>query len=180
MGIWLLIMTATRLYFCPDCRSVSINEDLCSSCGLLRSDQSDRYIERLLETIFSTDPTRVGMAIDILTKWLHEPRTIVPLLHLAQSNVDIHRIVMAVRGLGWLGDPEAIPTLSALLSDQEKSFFVRINAAHSLGQIGDEFAEPILRQATTDKRSGVAQAATKALEDIAMSKRNLADSRNTS
>jgi hypothetical protein len=159
-----------RLYFCPECRSTSASEDWCPSCGLLRNSQAKKYVEKLLETILSPDPTRVGMAIDVLTKWLHEPRTIVPLVLLLEGDVDSHRFVMAARGLGWLGDRAAIPALRLLLFDPAKPFMARVAAAQALGQLGGQTAKLALQQATTDERSSVAQAAVQALTDMARSK----------
>lgn len=152
-----------RLYYCPECRSASANEDQCPSCGLLRSSQAETYVEKLLETVLSSDPTRVGMAIDVLTKWLHEPRAITPLLLLLQSDVDTYRMVMAARGLGWLGDRTSSPALVNLLLDHTKPFVARIAAAQALGQLGGEPTETALRQATSDQRPSVAQAAAQVL-----------------
>jgi HEAT repeat protein len=107
------------------------------------------------------------MAIDVLTKWLHEPRTITPLLLLLQGDVDAHRLVMAARGLGWLGNRAAIPALITLLLDQARPFVARVAAAQALGQFGGESAKFALQQATADERPSVAHAAILALKELA-------------
>jgi HEAT repeat protein len=106
------------------------------------------------------------MAIDVLTKWLHEPRALVPLLWLAQSNADAHRLMMAARGLGWLGDRTAAPTLARLLRDPQQSFVVRVAAAQSLGLLGGALAKEALEKALADARPSVVRAAAEALERI--------------
>jgi HEAT repeat protein len=132
-------------------------------CELQRIGKAETYVEKLMETVFSPDPTRVGMAIDVLVDWLHEPRAVTPLLMLLQADVDVHRLVMAARGLGGLGDRAAIPLLSRLLSDPTKPFVARIAAAKSLGQLGGATAETALRLAANDERPSVAQAVRQAL-----------------
>lgn len=159
-----------ELFFCPRCRYPSTAEDVCPRCNLPRNTGAVTYAEKLMETVISADPSRVGMAIDVLTKWLHEPRTIVPLLFLLQGDVDAYRMVMAARGLGWLGDSTAIPALVDLLHDKTRPFVARVAAAQALGQLGGEPAEANLRQATTDERPSVAEAAAQALEEIAGSR----------
>jgi HEAT repeat protein len=161
-----------RLYFCPECRSASAIEDVCLTCRQVRNGEALSYREKLLETLFSTDPTRVGMAVDILTTWVHEPRAIVPLLMLLKQDVDAYRYVIAARGLGWLGDQAAVPALIELLFDQRKPFVARIAAARSLGLLGSQTAIPALQLATTDELSSVARAAAKALADLSPNNEN--------
>ena len=158
-----------RLNFCPECHLTLNCEDLCSEYSLLRSSPAETYVEKLLETVISPDSTRVGMAIDMLTKWLHEPHTTVSLLILQQGDVDMHRIVMSAHSLGWLGDRVLIPALVNLLFNQAQPFMARMAAAQALGQLGGEPAEIALQQATTDERPSVAQAAAQALKEMARS-----------
>src|SRR3990172_9481171 len=105
--------------------------------------------------ILSADPQRVGMAIDVLTKQLHEPRAIIPTAILAGSEVDAHRLVMAARGLGWLGDRAAVPVLTNLLLNPGKPYVARVAAAQSLGLLGGELARAALSRASNDARPSV-------------------------
>jgi HEAT repeat protein len=118
-----------ELFFCPNCRPPSIQPDPCPRCGLLRDSKPETYTEKLLSTILSEDPTRVGMAIDVLTTWMREPKAIVPLLHLLQRPTDADRLVMAARGLGRLGDPDAIPALIKAMKNATLPFVARIASA---------------------------------------------------
>jgi HEAT repeat protein len=106
------------------------------------------------------------MAVDVLTKRLHEPRAIVPLMILLQQDTDPYPLVLAARGLGWLGDPQAVPALSRLLLDENKPFVARIAAAEALGSLGGGKAYRALEQATASQRPSVVKAATRALEQL--------------
>jgi len=72
----------------------------------------------LMQTVLSKDTNRAAMAVDVLPKWMREPRAIVPLLMLLDRMGDPFPLVIGARGLGWLGNPEAVPALSALLLDE--------------------------------------------------------------
>lgn len=119
-----------------------------------------------METVLSEETGRAGMAVDVLTKWLHEPRAIVPLMILLQQDSDPYPLVLAARGLGRLGDPKAVPALAELLLDEDKPFVARIAAAEALGSIGGEHARYALEQATESPRSSVAKALARALKQI--------------
>lgn len=153
------------LLFCPNCRHPSTRE-LCPTCGVACDSPARTYIEKLLGTVVSAEPERVGMAVDVLAKRLREPRALVPLSILAQSDVDAHRLVMAARGLGWLGDRAAVPVLAALLMDPEKPFVARVAAAQSLGMLGGEQAITALSRSLADARPSVRQACAQALEEL--------------
>lgn len=139
---------------------------MCPDCHRLRNSPAESYVEKLLETLLSADSDRVGMAVDVLTKWLHEERAVVPLLYLLSSDVDAHRLVLAARGLGWLGDRAAVPALAGLLLDPDKPFVSRIAAADSLGLIGGKQAQMALQQACASERTSVAAAASRALRRL--------------
>ena len=106
------------------------------------------------------------MAIDVLTTWMHEPNAVVPLLHLLQSPTDAHRLVMAARGLGRLGDPAAIPALVKVLNNPELPFVARIASAQALGQLGGKVSRIALEQASHDPHLNVARAALEALGEM--------------
>ncbi|HEY5572396.1 MAG TPA: HEAT repeat domain-containing protein [Anaerolineales bacterium] len=153
------------LLFCPKCRYPSTG-GLCPTCNIACDSPPETYIEKLMGAILSADPQRVGMAIDVLTKQLHEPRAIIPIAILARSEVDAHRLVMAARGLGWLGDHAAVPLLTDLLLNPDKPYVTRVAAAQSLGLLGGERARAALRRASKDARPSVRQASAQVLQKL--------------
>ena len=152
------------LYFCPRCRRTAMTKDLCPACNISCDAEAETYVEKLIATLFSRDPTRVGMAVDVLTLWLHEERAVVPLIHLVQTTQDMECMWLAAQGLGRLGDPAAVPALIELLHDADRPYVARVAAAKSLGQLGGDEAIAALRRACHDPRPSVAQAAAQALQ----------------
>ncbi len=120
----------------------------------------------LLQTVLSKETNRAAMAVDVLTKWMREPRAIVPLLMLLDRMGDPFPLVIGARGLGWLGNPEAVPALSALLLDEAKPYVARVAAAGSLERIGGENVRCALQQAKGSPRPSVAEAVARALEQL--------------
>ena len=155
-----------NLLFCPSCRWPATAGDVCPKCGNPGTAPAGTYVERLLETVLSEETGRAGMAVDVLTKWLHEPRAIVPLTILLSRKADPYPLVLAARGLGWLGNSQAVPVLARLLLDENKPFVARIAAAEALGSLGGGNAHRALEQATASRRPSVVKAATRALEQL--------------
>jgi len=155
-----------NLFFCPSCRYPAAGVSLCPKCGTPCAASAETYVERLLETVLSEEMSRAGMAVDVLTKWLHEPRAIVPLTMLLGRKADPYPLVLAARGLGWLGDPQAVPALAKLLLDENKPFVARIAAAEALGSLGGENARCALEQATRSPRPSVAKSSARALKQF--------------
>jgi HEAT repeat protein len=104
------------------------------------------------------------MAVDVLTKWMHEPRAVVPLVMLLERTHDPYFQVIGARGLGWLKAMSAVPELVKLLLAEEQPYVSRVAAVEALGEIGGQEAVRALEQATTSPRSNVAEAAARALE----------------
>jgi len=152
------------LYFCPRCRRPAITTDVCPACHVLCDAEAKTYVEKLMTALFLRDPTRVGMAVDVLTSWLHEKRAVVPLIHLVQTTQDMECMWLAAKGLGRLGNPAAVPALIELLHDASRPYVARVAAAKSLGQLGGDEAIAALRRACHDPRPSVAQAAAQALQ----------------
>jgi len=145
--------------------------DRCPHCGRVPDDSDLPFVERLLKTLRHPEPTRVGLAIDILADRLHEPRAIAPLIDLLAESEDAAVLRQAARGLGWLGDARAVPPLGRILADAEAPYVVRSEAASSLGKIGGKAAEEALRRALADPRPSVSQAARQALGSMVSHRR---------
>ena len=152
-----------NLFFCPSCRNPATGGGLCPKCGTLCTSPARTYVERLLETVLSEETGRAGMAVDVLTKWLHEARAIFPLIMLLDRKDDPYPLVLAARGLARLNNPQAVPALAELLLDENKPFVARIAAAEALGSLDGENALRALEQATASPRPSVARASARAL-----------------
>jgi len=128
--------------------------------------EAESYVERLLETVLSKETSRAGMAVDVLTKLLHDPRAIVPLTMLLERTGDPYPLVIGARGLGWLGDKTAVPVLAKLLLNENQPYVARVAAAEALRRIGGEESIQALKAVKRSRRSSVAKAATQALESL--------------
>jgi HEAT repeat protein len=72
----------------------------------------------------------------------------------------------AVRTLGQLGSPAAVPALTFALTNEMNPLEVRREAAVALGLIGDQAAKAVLTEATTSDDPYLAQAANEALRSL--------------
>lgn len=156
-----------KLFFCPRCRRPFEFLQVCPHCGVTTNAAAHTYVERLLETVLSDETSRAGMVVDVLTKWLHEPRAIVPLTMLLEGRSDPYPLVMGARGLGWLRDAAAVPALAKLLLNEDQPYVARVAVAEALGRIGGEESIMVLEKARRSPRSSVAEASDAALERLA-------------
>ncbi len=138
---------------------------MCPTCNVLANADAVTYVERLLETVLSAETYR-GMAVDVLTRYLHEPRAIVPLTLLLERKNDPAAQVLGARGLGRLRAESALPALDALLLDENQPYVARVAAAEALGQIGGQEARQVLQQAAHSPRPSVAAAALRMLDTL--------------
>lgn len=159
-----------RLFFCIRCRQAFSHIQVCPTCALSADAKADSYVENLLETVLSEETSRAGMAVDVLTKWLHEPRAIVPLTMLLERQGDPFPLVLGARGLGWLGDAAGIPSLVKLLRDESQPYVARVAAAEALGRIGGEESLRALEEAQRSPRPSVREAASRAVAQIQKAK----------
>jgi HEAT repeat protein len=150
--------------YCPHFwREVTPTAERCPNCGQLVDDSDRPFIDRLLSTLRHPEPTRAGLAIDLLAGRLHEPRAVGPLVELLAESHDASILIQAARGLGKLGDRQAVPALARLLADRDQAFVARRAAAWALGELGGPEAEIALHAAARDERPSVAEAARQAL-----------------
>jgi HEAT repeat protein len=153
-----------RLFFCPRCRQPYPSVQQCPTCNLTADAEAESYAEKLLETVITAESDRAGMAADVLTKWMHEARAVVPLVMLLERSHDPYFQVIGARGLGWLQANTAVPELVKLLLAEDQPYVSRIAAAEALGEIGGQESVRALEQATASQRDNVAEAAERALE----------------
>lgn len=153
--------------FCPKCwNEVPLDAAACPICGAALSEALS-FTEKLIAALRHREPTRAGLAIDVLTDWLHEPRAVEPLCDLLDQATDAAILKQAALGLGRLGDRRAVPALTRLLHDTSRTFVARSAAAEALGQIGSAEAEHALQTALDDPLSSIRTAAQHALRRCA-------------
>lgn len=162
-----------NLFSCPKCRQPFAFLQVCPDCDLTTDAAAHTYVEKLLETVLSKETSRAGMAVDVLTKWLHEPRSVVPLKILLQRKGDPYPQVLAARGLGWLKATSAVSALANLLLDEEQPFVSRVAAAEALGRIGEAASLRALEQGRQSQRPSVAEACIQALEKLQEAEQDL-------
>ncbi len=155
------------IHYCPRCwKEIAPEDKRCPHCGELTDDSDLPFIDRLLGTLRHPEPTRVGLAIDLLTKRLREPRAVEPLIELLATTRDVALLKQAAHGLGLLGDRRAVPALARLLGNADAPFVARREAAFALGKLGGEEAELALSLALDDPRPSVTEAARQALRPV--------------
>jgi HEAT repeat protein len=154
------------LYFCPRCRQPFPGVQQCPTCNLTADAEAETYAEKLLETVITAESDRAGMAVDVLTKWMHEQRAVVPLIMLLERSRDPYFQVIGARGLGWLQARQAVPELVKLLLAEDQPYVSRIAAAEALGQVGGQEAARALELAINCPRHNVAEAAARALKSF--------------
>jgi HEAT repeat protein len=158
------------IHYCPHCwQEVPSGPEHCPHCGQLVDDSGQPFVERMLSTLHHPEPTRAGLAVDVLGGRLHEARAVQPLIELLGRAVDAALLMQAARGLGELGDQRAVPGLAHLLADGGRPFVARRAAALALGRLGGAEAIHALEAALGDPRPSVAEAAREALLQLVTS-----------
>jgi HEAT repeat protein len=149
--------------FCPKCwNEVPPELVTCPLCGAALN-ESLSYTDKLIAALRHREPTRAGLAIDILTGWLHEPRAVEPLCDLLDHSTDAAILKQAATGLGRLADQRAVPALTRLLQDASRAYVARCAAAEALGHIGGAEAHRALQAALDDPLASIRTAAQQAL-----------------
>lgn len=151
------------LRFCPKCwNEVPLEAARCPACGVDLNETLD-FTDKLIAALRHREPTRAGLAIDILTRWRPEPRAVEPLCELLNHATDAAILKQAALGLGRLRDQRAAPALSRLLLNGSRAFVARQAAAEALGQIGGAEARQALQVALNDDLASIRIAAQRAL-----------------
>ena len=134
--------------YCPHCwREIDPSADQCPFCGQSTDERGLDFVSKLIAALKHPEPTRAGLAIDILAHMLHEARAVQPLIDLLETAQDAWILTQAVRGLGALGDARAVESLIRLLEDERQPLVARREAVLALGKIGGEVAIRALKQA---------------------------------
>jgi HEAT repeat protein len=153
--------------YCPHCwKETPLDAVRCPHYGQSTDEGETDFVDRLISALRHPEPTRAGLAIDMLTEGFREPRAVQPLIALLGSTKDISVLVQAARGLGVLGDRHAVPALIEILKQPDALFVARIEAATSLGKLGGKDALAALWRAAYDTRASVAEAAAESPENI--------------
>ncbi|HTP08002.1 MAG TPA: HEAT repeat domain-containing protein [Anaerolineae bacterium] len=149
--------------FCPKCwNEVPLEAASCPTCSATLIEALS-FTDKLIAALRHREPTRAGLAIDILTGWLHEPRAVEPLCELLDHATDAAILKQAATGLGRLSDRQAVPALARLLQDPSRAYVARCAAAEALGHIGGGEAQHALQVALHDSLTSIRTAAQQAL-----------------
>jgi HEAT repeat protein len=149
--------------FCPKCwNEIPLEATVCPMCGAALIEALS-FTDKLIAALRHREPTRAGLAIDILTGWLHEPRAVEPLCELLDHTTDASILKQAATGLGHLGDRQAVPALTRLLQDTSRAYVARCAAAEALGHIGGAEAQQALQAALDDPLASIRTTAQQAL-----------------
>lgn len=152
--------------YCPRCWAELDDETTtCTRCGAALGEEQD-YVDKLIAALHHPEPTRAGLALDILSGWLHEVRAVEPICALVEQTSDPGILRQAARALGRLGERRAIPTLARLLADASRPFVARQAAAQALGLLGGAEAIQALTLALADPLASIREAAQQALVEI--------------
>jgi HEAT repeat protein len=152
------------IHYCPHCwEDIPEGANPCPHCGATTDETGLPFVDRLLLTLGHPEPTRAGLAIDILAERLREPRAVPPLTRLLNTARDMAILQQAARGLGLLADGSAVPALVQLLENAEAPLIARCEAALSLGRLGGEEAWQALSAAAANPHPSLAEAARQAL-----------------
>ncbi len=154
--------------YCPRCwAEVDWEATVCPTCRAPLYEQEEDFVDKLIAALRHPEPTRAGLAIDILAGFMHDTRAVEPICELIGRNNDIAILRQAARALGRLGDRRAVATLAQLLADESRPFVARQAAAEALGQLGGDEAQQALMAALTDPLASVREATYKALAQLA-------------
>lgn len=152
--------------YCPHCwAELGYEATTCTNCGASLSEEQS-YVDRLIAALHHPEPTRAGLALDILSGWLHETRAVEPICALVEHTSDPAMLKQAAHALGRLGERRAVPTLARLLGDPSRPFVARQAAAQALGQLGGAEAFQALTLALADPLASIREAAQRALAEM--------------
>ena len=75
--------------YCPHCwEEINQEATVCPHCHRQTHENDMDFVSKLLSALRHPDPTRAGLAIDILAGKLHEPRAVWPLIELLETASD--------------------------------------------------------------------------------------------
>jgi HEAT repeat protein len=127
--------------YCPQCWTQNDYEaTICARCGSSLDESDKDYAIRLIDSVEHPEPTSAAFAIEILGRYLGEPRAVDAIITRLERHPDSMDVTAAAaEALGYIGDPRAIPALSALLANAERPLPARVAAAEALARLdGDE------------------------------------------
>jgi len=153
------------IYYCPGCwAKVDERSEYCPACGRFLAATEEDFVDKLIAAIRHPEPTRAGLAIQILSELRSEPRAILPLIDLLGIAKDAYVLKCAAVALGRFADRRATPALSRLLLNPAAPIVARIAAADALGRIGGEEAQAALFDALADPHTSVRDRASQNLK----------------
>ncbi|HBY98920.1 MAG TPA: hypothetical protein DEP84_34065 [Chloroflexi bacterium] len=135
--------------FCPSCWAENEpRATVCAACGATLDETGKDFVAKMIDAVGHPEPTRAGIAIEVLGQRLREPRAVDALIARLKRRGDFMEITAdAARALGAIGDRRAVPALIELLADPDRALVARIAAAEALGTLDDPGASHALKAA---------------------------------
>jgi len=153
--------------WCSQCwAEMPVPAERCPACGHSLLASGEDYVDKLIAELRHFEPTRAGLAIQILSEMLTEPRAIVPLIELLGTARDAEVLRSAAAALGRYGDERAVPALARRALDWASPLVVRVAAVDALAGIGGEQARVALEGALADPNGIVRDHARRALQRV--------------
>jgi HEAT repeat protein len=167
--------------FCPHCwHEVPKGQERCPTCGhSLATAQEPDLVDKYIAEIRHRDPTRAGLAIMVLSKLMHEPRAIQPLIDLVETSTDGYVVSLAVEALGRFADPHAVAPLGRVALRHGTPLVVRVAVVEALAQIGGPEALDFLQRMQDDTSPSVRERVARLLLRVADPTGSLSEYRNT-
>lgn len=135
--------------YCTQCWTQNEYEAaVCKRCGASLDEGNKDYVTRLMDATEHPEPTSAAFAIEVLGRYLADPRAVDVIIHRMARHPDSMDVtVAAAEALGLIGDPRAIPALSDLLANAHRPLPARLAAAEALAQFDEDEAAQALTSA---------------------------------
>lgn len=140
--------------YCPKCWAQNPYEaTVCANCSASLEEHDKDYVTRLIEAVEHPEPTSAAFVIELLGRQMREQRAVNAIMTRMERNPDSMDVTAAAaEALGYIGNPRAIPALSAVLLDTERPLPARLAAAEALAKFDEDAAAQALASALTSVR----------------------------
>lgn len=150
--------------YCPNCFEPNeVGQDRCMRCRSVLEWAEEEYVDKLIRALGHAEPLTAVRVAEILGNF-GEEKVVEALEEVLATSQDAYLLKAAVASLGRIGSTRSIKCIIALL--RNSYLIVRIQAAKTLGEIGNESALEALEEALGDRSEVVRQEARRAIEKL--------------